>query len=59
LMVVTVDTCMGPRAYAGVVSSYHQLITEHYERLNDTDWSGRFYPTPPADVPWMQDLLAE
>ena len=28
LMVVTADTCTGPRAYAGLVSSYYEEVTE-------------------------------
>ena len=59
LMVVTVPTCMGPRAYAGVVSSYHELVTEQLERLDDADWAKRFASgTIPDDVPWMSDLIA-
>jgi hypothetical protein len=58
-MVLTVETCMGPRAYAGVVSSYHELTTEKYERLNDADWATRFRgDSIPEDVPWMNDLIA-
>jgi hypothetical protein len=60
LMVMTVDTCMGPRAYAGVVSAYHELITKDFERLNDTDWSKRFdNGQTPADVPWLNGVLVE
>jgi hypothetical protein len=60
LMVVTVDTCMGPRAYAGVVSSYHELLTKNYERLTDQEWIKRFSAESiPADVPWMQDLVVK
>jgi hypothetical protein len=59
LMIVTVDTCMGPRAYAGVVSSYHQVVTEHYQRLTDFEWHKQLLDMPPADVPWMGELLAQ
>ncbi len=38
LMVVTVDTCSGPRAYAGLASSYYETITEDFERLDDDGW---------------------
>ena len=59
LMVMTVPTCMGPRAYAGVVSSYHEQITDRFQRLDDASWAGQFSPTSiPADVPWMSDLIA-
>lgn len=58
LMVMTADTCQGPRAYVGVVSSYFERVTEGFERLNDEQWSGEVTPGSPADVPWMQDLVA-
>jgi hypothetical protein len=59
LMVLSVPTCMGPRAYAGVVSTYHEVVTENLQRLNDADWATRFNGTTiPADVPWMSDLIA-
>ena len=58
LMVVTVNTCNGPRAYAGVVSSYHEVTTSKLERLNDQDWARRFTPTAiPEDVSWMKELI--
>ena len=38
LMVVTTDTCNGPRAYAAVVSSYFETVTEDYKRLDDEQW---------------------
>lgn len=60
LMVMTVDTCAGPRAYAGVVSSYHEVVTKDLERLTDQTWARRFPPDQPGpeDVPWMRDLIA-
>ena len=39
LMYVTVDGCNGPRAYAGVVSSYFEKTTGNLQRLTDMDWS--------------------
>jgi hypothetical protein len=57
LMVVTVDTCSGPRAYAGLASAYHEKVTEGYQRLNDQDWATEIMKTPPADVAWVQDLI--
>jgi hypothetical protein len=61
LMVTTVDTCQGPRAYAGVVFSYHEVITRDLQRLNDAEWKLRFFGnTPmPDDVPWMRDLVVK
>jgi hypothetical protein len=59
-MVATIDTCMGPRAYAGVVFSYHEEITNNLERLDDPTWAKRFDDNKvPADVSWMQDLIVK
>lgn len=55
MMVVTVETCEGPKAYVGVVSSYYETITENYERLTDPQWQGLVGAE--RDVPWMQDLV--
>jgi hypothetical protein len=62
LLVVTTDTCQGPHAYAGVVSTYSQLTTEHWQRLNDAEWAGRILGD--ADeavdvVPWTRSFLGE
>lgn len=55
---MTVETCSGPRAYAGLASSYYELITEGFERLTDPDWEKRLNgQDPPADVEWMIPLL--
>lgn len=56
-MIVTVETCSGPRAYVGLVSSYGEKITENLERLTDEKWAaeikGRAAPAPA----WMSDLV--
>jgi hypothetical protein len=52
-MVVTVDTCTGPRAYVGLVSTFHQEVTEDWERLTDEVWTER----ERTHVPWMRDLV--
>ncbi len=58
LMVMTAETCAGPRAYAGVVSSYHELVTENFQRLTDADWASRFGSgQSPPDVPWLADVI--
>lgn len=57
LMVVTVDSCEGPRAYAGVVSSYHETLEANFTRLTDDEWRERARDAP--DVPWMKPVLAE
>jgi hypothetical protein len=57
LMAMTVDTCTGPRAYVGVVSSYFERTTEHFERLDDPTWADELNQATPTDVPWMTDLV--
>ena len=59
LMVVTAETCSGPRAYAGLASAYSETITGNFQRLQDSDWEQMLMPTasPPADVRWMTDLV--
>jgi hypothetical protein len=57
LMVLTADTCVGPRAYVGLASSYFERITENFERLDDPTWSDEILQTTPDDVPWMVDLV--
>jgi hypothetical protein len=60
LMVTTVDTCKGPRAYAGVVFAYHERVTENFQRLSDSDWAESVKAIPrPADVPWLSNVLAQ
>jgi hypothetical protein len=58
LMVVTFNTCSGPRAYVGVVSAYHETITENFDRLTDERWTAQIASTPPAEVPWIADLVS-
>jgi len=57
LMVVTVDNCEGPMAYAGVVFSYHEKITENFERMDDDQWHAELDAGPADDVPWMESLV--
>lgn len=61
LMVTSVDTCNGPRAYVGVVYAYHEEITKNFERLDDQAWAVRFATggTRPADVSWLEGVLAK
>ncbi|WP_438008247.1 DUF3160 domain-containing protein [Sorangium sp. So ce321] len=58
LMVMTVDSCQGPRAYAGVVSAYHEVLQDGLVRLTDEEWKTRIYGDLPA-VPWLAPLLSE
>jgi len=58
LMITTVDTCQGPRAYAGVTFAYHELTTTNYERLTDEKWSAQLEGgKPAADVAWMAPVI--
>ncbi len=57
LMVVTVDTCSGPRAYAGVVSSYFEKVTSNFERLTDEVWAPQVTGTSPDDPAWLEDVV--
>jgi hypothetical protein len=60
LMVTTINTCDGPKAYAGIVYAYHEEITDNFKRLTDQEWSTRFDAGAqrPADVTWMGPVLA-
>jgi len=49
LMVTTVDSCAGPRAYAGVAFSYHEVVTDNLRRLDDKESATRFGPTSAPD----------
>ena len=53
---VTVDTCPGPRAYAGLSSTYAERITENFERLTDEAWEPLAMKGVP-DVPWLAPVL--
>ena len=60
LMVTSVETCSGPRAYAGLVSSYYERIEENFQRLTDPDWEAMLELDPPPESPeWPSPLLAE
>jgi hypothetical protein len=59
LMVVTVDTCQGPRAYAGLAFSYGEQIEQNWSRLNDQDWEAQLRSKPFPDVSWMSPVLAQ
>jgi hypothetical protein len=59
LMVVTAKTCDGPKAYVGLASSYYEDVTANLERLDDPTWSTMLTATPPpAETPWMSDVVA-
>jgi hypothetical protein len=56
-MVVSVDTCDGPRAYAGVVFAYHEHTEPALSRLTDEEWLERLFQQPAAEVPWLEPVL--
>lgn len=58
-MVVTVETCAGPRAYAGLASSYGQFVTKDFKRLNDEEWTAKLRSESFPDAPWMKSVLTE
>jgi hypothetical protein len=57
--IVNIQTCDGPRAFRGYVSSYFERVTSHFERLTDEDWSSEYYrkPSPPPPS-WLNDIEA-
>jgi hypothetical protein len=59
LMVITIETCNGPRAYAGLASSYAQVVEEDWTRLDDPTWAKRIAEGSFPEPPWMKDVFAE
>jgi hypothetical protein len=57
-MVVTVDSCAGPRAYVGVISSYNELLQEGLVRWTDNEWKEAIYEKKPV-VPWLAPVLGD
>ena len=60
LFVATVDSCNGPRAYAGVVSAYHETLEEGLVRLTDEEWESRLYQPETVDSTtpeWLEPVL--
>ena len=57
-MVVSIETCEGPRAYAGVVFAYHEHNEPGFNRLTDIEWAARLAEQPAPDVPWLEPVLA-
>lgn len=58
LLVVTVPTCHGVRAYVGMGSSYFEKVTKEFQRLDDAEWSQQIQTCNAADPPWIKDLVA-
>ena len=58
LIVIALPTSHGTKLFRGYVSSYYELTTNNFQRLNDHEWSQRLeQKEPPQDVPWMTPLL--
>jgi len=58
LLTMTVDTCVGPRAYTGMSYAYHELVTEDFDRLTDERWRERISAGGTQEVPWAQSFIA-
>lgn len=57
-IVLTVDSCNGPRAYAGMVFAYHELLVDGLNRMTDEDWTQRLFGTTPVpEVEWLAPVL--
>jgi hypothetical protein len=56
-MLVSIDTCVGPRAYAGVVHSFHEHLEPNLARLNDEQWAELLRTTEPAEETWLGPVL--
>jgi hypothetical protein len=56
LMVVVAEGCSGPRAYAGLASSYREKVTENFQRLTDEVWKTTWLQEP--EPSWMTDLVS-
>jgi Protein of unknown function (DUF3160) len=57
LMVMTVPQCDGPRAYVGPISSYHEVLTEDYERLTDAQWAEQLENEVPERPAWASSFM--
>jgi hypothetical protein len=56
-MIISVDTCEGARAYAGVVFAYHEHSESGFTRLDDEGWRGYVVTDNVADAPWLAPVL--
>jgi hypothetical protein len=56
-MVVISEGCSGPRAYAGLASSYFERVTANFERLQDEPWAKEVQQAHPVDPSWLSDIV--
>ena len=54
-MVVVVETCMGPRAFAGLSLSYYETTASDFKPLTDNDWLGMLATA--ARPEWLAPVL--
>lgn len=61
LMVFTADSCEGPRAYVGPVSSYYELAPpRELKRWTDSEWKAALEgPTPPERPGWTGSFVVK
>lgn len=61
LMVFTTDSCEGPRAYVGPVSSYYEWAPPRaLERWTDSEWKALVEgPQPPARPGWTDSFVVK
>jgi hypothetical protein len=54
-MMVVAETCLGPRAFAGLSLAYYETASSNFRPLTDNDWVGMLPSTPrPA---WLAPVL--
>jgi hypothetical protein len=56
-LLVSIDTCVGPRAYPGVVHSFHEHLEPNLARLTDEQWLDLIFQTQPAEESWLAPVL--
>ena len=57
LMVLSVTTDCQNRAYVGPVLSYHEKITENFERLDDETWKGMLEAGEESRPAWTESFV--
>lgn len=57
-IVLTVDSCTGPRAYAGFVSAFHQDLASGLVRHTDEEWRERLSSAAVDDPGFVTPILA-
>ena len=61
LMVFTADSCEGPRAYVGPVTSYYESAPARVlDRMTDSEWKGKLEGAqPPARPDWTASFVVK